>query len=138
MNEPEAIRAILAMKTIAVVGLSDNESRPSFQVASYLAYHGYDIIPVNPKIAEWKGRKSYPGLKAIGRPVDVVDIFRKSEDAPGVVAFAIAIGAKAVWLQEGVVNEEAAKEAQAAGLLVVMDKCLKKEHAKELKAGKSR
>jgi len=128
MNEPDTIAAILSMKTIAVVGLSDNESRPSFQVASYLAYHGYDIIPVNPKIAEWKGRKSYIGLREIGRPVDAVDIFRKSEEVPGIVAFAIAIGAKAVWMQEGVVNEGAAKEAQAAGLLVVMDRCMKKCH----------
>lgn len=128
MNEPETIRKILSMKTIAVVGLSDKEGRPSFVVASYLSEHGYGIIPVNPAISEWRGKKSCPSLQAIGRPVEVVDIFRKSEDAAQVVDEAIAIGAKAVWLQEGVMNPAAAQKAEASGLLVVMDRCMKKAH----------
>lgn len=128
MNDKETIRRILAMKTIAVVGLSDKEERPSYGVASYLKGHGYKIVPVNPMIAEWKGEKSYPTLEAIPFAVDVVDVFRKSEDAPPIVKSAIAIKAKAVWMQEGVVSPAAADEAERAGLLVVMDKCLMKEH----------
>lgn len=128
MNEPETIAKILSMKTVAVVGLSDKPGRPSFQVASYLAAHGYQIIPVNPVIPEWRGRKSYPSLAAIGEPVEVVDIFRKSEEAPAAVKAAIAAGAKAIWMQEGVVSAEAAQEAEKAELLVVMDRCMKKEH----------
>ena len=128
MNEPETIAKILSMKTIAVVGLSDKEDRPSYRVASYLKGHGYRIVPVNPMITEWQGEKSYPNLEAIPFPIDIVDIFRKSEDVPPIVKGAIAIGAAAVWMQEGVVSEDAAREAEKAGLLVVMDRCLMKEH----------
>ena len=128
MNEPETIAKILSMKTIAVVGLSDKEDRPSYRVASYLKGHGYRIVPVNPMITEWQGEKSYPNLEAIPFPIDIVDIFRKSEDVPPIVKAAIAIGAAAVWMQEGVVSEDAAREAEKAGLLVVMDRCLMKEH----------
>lgn len=128
MNEPDAIKRILAMKTIAVVGLSDKEDRPSYRVASYLKEHGYRIVPVNPMIGEWQGEKSYARLEDIPFAVDVVDIFRRSEDVPPVVKSAIAIKAKAVWMQEGVISEGAAQEAKNAGLLVVMDKCLMKEH----------
>ncbi len=117
-------------RTVAVVGLSDKPERPSYDVAGYLAAHGYVIIPVNPMIKEWKGIKAYPSLSDIPMKVDVVDIFRKSEDVPPVVDEAIRIGAKAVWMQLGRVNEEAAEKARKAGLSVVMDRCMKIEHAK--------
>ena len=130
MNEPETVAKILAMKTIAVVGLSAKEDRPSYRVASYLKEHGYRIVPVNPMISEWKSEKSYPDLATIPFKIDVVDIFRKSEDVLPIVKSAIAIGAAAVWMQEGVINDAAAQEAEKAGLLVVMDRCFMKEHAK--------
>jgi predicted CoA-binding protein len=125
--DPEAIQKILAMKTVAVVGLSDNPDRPSFSVAKYLIENGYDIVPINPMINEWMGKKSFPDLESALQKIEVVDIFRKSEAVPGIVRQAIKIGAKAVWMQEGVVNEEAAKMAKEAGLLVVMDRCMMKE-----------
>lgn len=115
-------------RTIAVVGLSPNPERPSYEVASYLKSQGYRIVPVNPTVAEVLGEKSYPDLKSIPEPVDVVDIFRRPEDVPPIVEQAIAIGAKAVWMQLGVVNEEAAHRARQAGLGVVMDRCLMVEH----------
>ncbi|VVC00391.1 CoA binding domain protein [uncultured archaeon] len=130
MNEPETIRRILSMRTIAVVGLSDKEGRPSYGVASYLSEHGYKIVPVNPTIKEWRGKKSYARLEDIPIPVDVVDVFRRSEDVPPIVKSAIAVKAKAVWMQEGIINDAAAGEAERAGLLVIMDKCMMKEHAK--------
>ncbi len=127
MNEDPEIKKILGMKKIAVVGLSDNPERPSFMVAKYLEAHGYEIIPVNPSIDSWMGHKSYPDLASVLQKVEVVDIFRKSEAVPDIVKMAIAIGAKAAWMQEGVINGPAAAEAEAAGLLVVMDRCLMKE-----------
>ncbi|MEM2137678.1 MAG: CoA-binding protein [Candidatus Anstonellaceae archaeon] len=130
MNEPETIAAILKMKTIAVVGLSDNPERPSFRVAKYLAEHSYEIIPVNPAISEWLGRKSYPDVLSVPQKIDVVDVFRKPEAVPEIAELAIEVGAKALWLQEGVVHDEAAKKAESAGLLVVMDRCLMKEREK--------
>jgi uncharacterized protein len=130
MNEPETIAKVLSMKRIAVVGLSDNPERPSFAVAKYLQGQGFEIIPVNPSIDSWMGHKSYPDLQSVLQKVEVVDIFRKSEAVPDIVGQAIAIGAAAVWMQEGVVNGAAAAEAEAAGLLVVMDRCFKKEHEK--------
>ena len=130
MNEQETIEKILRMKKIAVVGLSDNPERQSFVVAKYLESQGYEIIPVNPALHGWLGHKSYPDLPTVLQKVEVVDIFRKSEAVPEIVKMAIAIGAKAIWMQESVVNEAAAAEAEAAGLLVVMDRCLKKEHEK--------
>ncbi|MDD5172339.1 MAG: CoA-binding protein [Candidatus ainarchaeum sp.] len=119
-------------KIIAVVGLSDNPDRPSYGVASYLMEHGYRIIPVNPNIREWRGIKAYGSLEGIpaGERVDVVDIFRRSEEVGPIVDEAIAIGAKAVWMQLGVVDEAAAERAKKAGLFVVMDRCMKIEHAK--------
>ena len=114
--------------TIAVVGLSSNEDRPSYRVASYLKEHGYRIIPVNPRETDVLGEKSYPDLSSVPEPIEVVDIFRRSEDVGPVVDEALQVGAKAVWMQEGIVNEEAAQKAQAAGLLVVMDRCMLKEH----------
>lgn len=130
MNEQETIGKILGMKKIAVVGLSDNPERPSFVVAKYLESQGYEIIPVNPSLHDWLGHKSYPDLPSVLQKVEVVDIFRKSEAVPEIVKDAIAIGTKAIWMQEGVINEAAAAEAEAAGLLVVMDRCMKKEHEK--------
>lgn len=130
MNE-STIREILEKsKVIAVVGLSPKLDRPSHRVAAYLKNQGYRIIPVRPAADEILGEKVYSSLKAIPQDiqVDVVDVFRKSEDVPPIVEQAIEIGAKAIWLQEGIVNEEAAQKARAAGLKVVMDLCMLKEH----------
>lgn len=125
----EKLRQILAAsKTIAVVGLSPKPDRPSYTVPAYLQQHGYRIIPVNPKIAEALGEKAYPSLREIPVPVDVVEIFRRSEDVPPVIEDAIAIGAKVVWMQEGIVNQAAAARAEAAGLTVVMDACMRAVH----------
>jgi len=115
-------------KVIAVVGLSDKPDRPSFSVASYLKNKGYKIIPVNPTRAEILGEKSYPDLVSIPEPVDVVDVFRRSEAIGPIVDEAIKIKAKAIWLQLGVINNEAAYKAADAGLEVVMDRCLLVEH----------
>lgn len=113
---------------IAMVGASPNPERPSHQVFDYLAHHGYHVIPVNPGVKEILGHTSYPDLKAIKEKVEVVDIFRSSDEVMPIVEEAIRIGAKVVWMQEGVINEEAAAKAKKSGLLVVMDKCIKKEH----------
>jgi len=121
-------RILGEFRNIAVVGLSANSKRPSYRIASYLAEQGYNIIPVNPNAQEVLGKKSYPDLSSIPETVDVVEIFRRSEDVMPVVEEAIKIGAKAVWMQEGIVNEEASARARGAGLLVVMDKCMFKEH----------
>ena len=121
-------------RIIAVIGLSPKPERPSYRVASYLKEQGYRIIPVNPQVKEVLGEICYPELISVPEPVDVVDIFRRSEDVPDIVAEAIKIGAKAVWMQEGVINEKAAAQAKEAGLSVVMDKCMLKEHQR-LKVG---
>lgn len=117
-------------KTIAVVGLSSKRSRPSFGVARYMQSAGYRIIPVNPNESEVHGEKAYPSLESIAKDIkiDIVDIFRRSGEVPAVVESAIGIGAHAVWMQEGVVHEEAAARARAAGLIVIMDHCILKEH----------
>ena len=125
-NEIEKI--ICESKTIAVVGISAKVDRPSHRVAAYLQSQGYRIIPVNPGQKEVLGETCYPNLEAVPEKVDVVDIFRRSEDVPPVVEAAIRIGAKAVWMQEGIINEDAAREARRAGLAVVMDRCMLKEH----------
>lgn len=129
--DESTIREVLEnSKVIAVVGLSPKSDRPSHRVAAYLKEQGYKIIPVRPSADEILGEKAYPSLKEIPEDiqVDVVDVFRKSEDVPPIVNQAIDIGAKAVWLQEGIVNEEAAQKAGAAGLKVVMDRCMLKEY----------
>ena len=113
---------IKTCRTIAVVGLSPDPGRPSYGVARYLQRHGFRIIPVNPNVKEVLGEKAYPDLVSIPEPVDTVDIFRRSEDVPPIVEEAIKIKAKAVWLQEGVISEEAAKRAKESGLLFVMDR----------------
>ncbi len=117
-------------KTIAVVGLSSNPRRPSYEVASYLQSVGYKIVPVNPNESEVLGEKAYARLEDIPFPVDIVDVFRRSEDVPPVADAAIAIGPKALWLQQGITNADAAAKAKAAGLLVVEDACLFVEHRK--------
>ena len=115
-------------RTIAVVGLSNKRFRPSYGVSEYLKRVGYRIIPVNPLEDEVLGEKSYPDLDSVPVPVDVVDIFRRSEFVPEIVEAAIRNGAKAIWMQEGVIHEQAARRAEAAGLNVVMDHCILKEH----------
>ena len=115
-------------RTIAVVGLSSKRFRPSFGVAEYMQSSGYRIIPVNPFETEVLGEKAYPELDRVPGTVDIVDIFRRSEFVPEIVEAAIRIGARVIWMQEGVVHEEAAARARAAGLEVVMDRCILKEH----------
>ena len=122
------IEDILEYRNIAVVGISNNPERPSNFVARFLIEHGYNIIPVNPKLEEWNGKKCYPDLLSIPEPVDVVDIFRRADAVPPIVDEAITIKAKVVWMQEGIVNEEAAACARRAGLEVVMDRCMKIEY----------
>jgi predicted CoA-binding protein len=125
------IREILTTsKTVAVVGLSEDPARPSHYVAAYLQKHGYRIIPVNPLIKEVLGEKSYASLREIPIPIDMVDVFRRSDAMPAIVEDAIAVRAKSVWMQEGVIHEEAAARARAAGLKVVMDRCTLKEHSR--------
>jgi predicted CoA-binding protein len=116
--------------TIAVVGLSADWYRPSYFAAKYMQEHGFRVIPVNPKYDDILGEKCYPNLKAIPEPIDIVDVFRKPEDCVPIAQDAVAIGAKVLWLQLGVVNEEAAHIAQAGGLEVVMDRCVKIEYAR--------
>ena len=129
INSSETIKKILdECKTIAVVGLSSDFGRPSHGVASYMRRMGYKVIPVNPNETDVFGDKSYPALSDVPDKVDLVDIFRRSSEAGKAVDEAIAIGAKSVWLQEGVIDQVAAERAAAAGLLVVMDRCWLKEH----------
>jgi len=123
------LRHILAThRTIAVVGLSHKLDRPSHTNSAYLQRQGYRIIPVNPNLTEVLGERAYASLRDIREPVGIVDIFRRAEDVPPVVEDAIAIGAKVVWMQLGIVNEAAAEQAEAAGLQVVMDTCLGATH----------
>jgi len=115
-------------RTIAVVGVSSKRFRPSYGVTEYLQRAGYRIIPVNPQEAQVLGERSYPDLDSVPGPVDIVDIFRRSEFVPEIVEAAIRKGAKLIWMQEGVIHEQAAHRAEAAGLTVVMDHCILKEH----------
>jgi predicted CoA-binding protein len=114
--------------TIAVVGISGKRFRPSYGVAEYMQRAGYRIIPVNPLETQVLGETCYPDLDSIPDPIDIVDIFRRSEFVPEIVEAAIRKGAKVIWMQEGVIHEEAAHRALAAGLLVVMDRCILKDH----------
>jgi predicted CoA-binding protein len=118
------------MKTIAVVGMSPQEDRPSFRVGKYLIEHGYDVIPVRPGGGEILGRQVVSSLQDINRAVDIVDVFRRSEDCEDIARDAVNIGAKVLWLQEDVANQTAGKIAEDAGLLFVMDTCIKKMHVK--------
>jgi predicted CoA-binding protein len=138
-REPEHSEAIAMLRrvlqhcrTVAVVGASTDGSRPSNGVAKYLLEHGYTVIPVNPRYDEVLGLTCYPDLRSVPVRVDMVDVFRKPADAPAVAREAIAIGAKVLWLQLGVISEEARDIAEAAGMAVVMDRCVKIEHARLL------
>ena len=131
INDPKAIDAILdEAKTIAVVGLSSDASRASNSVSRYMQSHGYRIVPINPNEASVLGEKAYLRLEDVPEKIDLVDVFRRSEEAGQHVDEAIRIGARGVWLQEGVIDEAAARRALAAGLSVVMDRCILKEHLK--------
>ncbi len=131
MSDAGTIAGLLrSAHTIAVVGLSPKRWRPSYGVSEYMQRAGYRIIPVNPELTDALGEKCYPDLDAAPGPIDIVNIFRRSEFVPEIVDAAIRVGAKAVWMQEGVIHEEAAARARAAGLMVVMDRCLLKEHRK--------
>jgi predicted CoA-binding protein len=131
INDPKVIDTILdEMKTIAVVGLSSDASRASNGVSRYMQAHGYRIIPINPNEASVLGEKSYSRLEDVPEKIDLVDIFRRSEEAGQHVDEAIRLGARGVWLQEGVIDEAAARRALDAGLAVVMNRCILKEHMK--------
>jgi predicted CoA-binding protein len=126
---PQEIRDILkTAKVIAVVGLSDKPDRDSYRVAAYLQSAGYRIIPVNPAVKEVLGEKAYATLRDVPEKIDIVDVFRKPDAVPPIVEDAISVGAKAVWMQEGIAHNAAADRARAAGLKVVMDRCTLKEH----------
>ena len=132
-QDPKTILGTLnGARTVAIVGLSKDPLRPSSFIGYYLKRHGYRIVPVNPREPQILGEKSYPSLKDIPFPVDVVDVFRRPDAVPDIARDAVAIGAKALWLQFGVVSAEGARIAEAAGLAVVMDRCMKVEHARYL------
>lgn len=129
INPAAQIQGILERsKTIAVVGLSPDEARDSHQVAAYLQRYGYRVIPVNPHVTEVLGERAYASLREVPQPIDLIDVFRRPEFVPAIVEEAIAIQARALWLQMGVVHEAAARRAEQAGLPVVMDRCLMVEH----------
>lgn len=131
INDHEAIRRIFEeCRTIAVIGLSSDPGRPSNGVASYMKRQGYRVIPVNPNETEVLGERAYPTLADVPVPVDLVDIFRRSSEAGRAVDDAIRAGAKAVWLQDGVIDRDAAQRALDAGLLVVMDRCWLRDHVR--------
>lgn len=126
--DDEIGKLLRTSKTIAVVGLSDSPLRPSHGVAAYMQSHGYRIIPVNPAINGALGEKAVASLSKIQEPIDIVDVFRRSEFVPDVVDEAIRLKVPAIWMQEGVIHEAAAEKAQKAGIFVVMDRCILKEH----------
>ena len=129
MNSDKEMKEILlSARTVASVGLSSNQEKESYWIVSYLKEQGYRIFPVNPTATEILGEKAYPDLSSIPEKVDVVQVFRKPEDVPPVVDEAIKIGAKVVWMQEGIRHEEAARKARAAGLQVIMDACMRATH----------
>jgi uncharacterized protein len=129
MNDDQMMKDILlSARTIASVGLSSNQQKESYWIVSYLKDQGYRIVPVNPTADEILGEKSYPDLESVSEKIDVVQVFRKPEDVMPVVESAIRAGAKVVWMQEGIVNEEAAQKAREAGLQVVMDACMRMTH----------
>jgi predicted CoA-binding protein len=131
MSDIQTLRRVLSeSRTLAVVGLSADWYRPSNFAAKYMQEHGCRVIPVNPKYAEILGEKCYPDLRSIPEPVDLVDVFRKPQDCLPIARDAVAIGAKVLWLQIGVINEEAKRIAEAGGLTVVMDRCVKIEYAR--------
>ena len=136
MNSDDQLRAILTnYQNVAVVGLSPDPSRPSNQVARYLVDNGYNVIPINPGADEVLGRRSYPTLEDVPDEIEIVDVFRRSEHVPDIARSAVAIGAKVLWTQLGVISGEAAEIAEHAGLEVVIDRCMLIEHRRLLGAG---
>jgi uncharacterized protein len=131
-NDADMIEMLRAAKTIAVVGLSGKRLRPSYGVAAYMQKHGYRIIPVNPMETEVLREKAYATLADVPETIDIVDVFRRPDAVPEVVDEAIALGVKYLWLQEDVIHEAAAEKARAAGMKVVMDRCILKEHRRLL------
>lgn len=133
-NEAERIAGLLReSKTIAVVGLTDSPLRPSYGVSSYMQSQGYRIIPVNPNVRDSLGEKAYATLLDVPEKIDIVNIFRRPEAVPEVVDQAIQLNVPAIWMQEGVVHEEAAEKARKAGIFVVMDLCILKEHMRYMR-----
>jgi predicted CoA-binding protein len=131
-QDPDVIRTVLNRRTVAIVGLSANELRASNFVGRYLQIRGYNVIPVNPRETEILGVKSYPSLSEIPEKVDTVDVFRQPDAVPAIAEEAVAIGAGCLWMQYNVISEEGANIATAGGLYVVMDRCMKVEHARYL------
>ena len=132
-QDPRVITATLrSARTVAIVGLSKDPLRPSNFIGFYLKRHGYTIVPVNPRESEILGERSYPSLKDIPFPVDVVDVFRRPDAVSDIARDAVAIGANTLWLQFGVISPEGARIAEEGGLAVVMDRCMKVEHARHL------
>ncbi|HEV2009907.1 MAG TPA: CoA-binding protein [Candidatus Limnocylindria bacterium] len=132
-QDPQVIlRMLRAARTVAIVGLSKDPLRPSNFIGFYLKRHGYTIVPVNPREQEIMGERSYPSLRDIPFPVDIVDVFRRPDAVPDIARDAVAIGAKMLWLQFGVISPEGARIAEEGGLDVVMDRCMKVEHARHL------
>ena len=127
-NETIEAKILNQYRVVAMVGASPTPEKPSYRVARYLREHGYRVIPVTPRYPEVLGHTAYPDISSIPDPVEVVDIFRRAEDVMPVVEEAIRARAKVIWMQEGIINEEAARKAREAGLLVVMDRCMRKEH----------
>ena len=131
-NDADMIEMLRAARTIAVVGLSSKRMRPSYGVAAYMQQHGYRIIPVNPAETEVLGEKAYASLSEVPEKIDIVDVFRRSEAVPEVVDEAVRLGIPYLWLQEDVIHDIAAERARAAGIKVVMDRCILKEHRRLL------
>ena len=130
-QDPLTIQRVLhTANTIAIVGLSNNQLRASYFVGYYLRRHGYHVIPVNPRQTEILGQTCYPNLLDVPEPIDIVDVFRAPDALPGIARDAVAIGARVLWCQYGVINEEGARIAEDGSLTVVMDRCLKVEHAR--------
>ena len=133
-TEAERIAELLeSARTIAVVGLTNTPMRPSYGVSHYMQSQGYRIIPVNPNISEWMGEQAYPSLLDVPEKIDIVNIFRRSDAVPEIVEHAIQLKVSAIWMQETVIHHEAAEKARRAGIFVVMDLCILKEHRKQLK-----
>ncbi|HTC95207.1 MAG TPA: CoA-binding protein [Terriglobales bacterium] len=128
MTGDAIVELLQSARNIAVVGLSSSPLRPSHGVAAYMQSHGYKIIPVNPEITHALGETAYPSLLDVPEKIDIVDIFRRSENVPPVVDQAIQLKVRAIWMQEGVVHDQAAEKARRAGIFVVMDRCILKEH----------
>jgi uncharacterized protein len=128
MNEPEAIRSMLAGKTIAVIGLSEDPAKPSHYVSAYMQQHGYKIYPINPSIPDVLGERSYASLSDLPIKPDIVDVFRLPKFIPAIVDEMLQLGLKNLWVQQGIVNLEAATRAEAGGIHVVMDRCIMVEH----------